>query len=270
MAKSKLSLGCLFWLALILLVIVIILANLKTANEIIHKTGFDKFVESVFKKKTDDVQPAPTEEETKNTVTPIPVNEDQKDKPTPTKASEYLEPTPKPKTKTSDTSPTQKPSASEKTSSATKDPAAGKPNVRNAKIYFVKPNSDGTTSVKGFTRQVHYKDEPLFETIQTLIAGPVDAETRDDYVSMIPEKTKINQIYIKNEVAYMDLSEDFRFNSSGKEGQKAQVSQIVYTATEFSNVKSVSFLIDGEKVDYLGPEGVYIGKPITREGCAGL
>ena len=40
--------------------------------------------------------------------------------------------------------------------------------------------------------------------------------------------------------------------------------QIVYTATEFSTVKSVQFLIDGQKKEYLGSEGVWIGSPLSR------
>ena len=40
--------------------------------------------------------------------------------------------------------------------------------------------------------------------------------------------------------------------------------QIVYTSTEFSTVDSVQFLIDGNKKDYLGSEGQWIGSPLSR------
>ena len=39
--------------------------------------------------------------------------------------------------------------------------------------------------------------------------------------------------------------------------------QVVYTATAFSNIDSVQFLIEGAKQDYLG-EGVYVGAPLPR------
>ena len=39
--------------------------------------------------------------------------------------------------------------------------------------------------------------------------------------------------------------------------------QIVYTATAFSNIDNVQFLIEGEKMDYLGLEGVFIGAPLS-------
>jgi germination protein M len=134
----------------------------------------------------------------------------------------------------------------------------------------VKPRTDGTTILKGFQRQVHYKDDPLRETLLALIAGPTKSEAEDDYDSMIPANTRIRNLFVKDDVAYLDLNEEARFNPRGKDGQKAQVSQIVYTCTEFANVRSVAILIEGEKIDYLGPEGVFIGKPISREDCTGL
>ena len=42
------------------------------------------------------------------------------------------------------------------------------------------------------------------------------------------------------------------------EGYVNQLMQIVYTATSFSTVNSVQFLIEGEKREYLGSEGQWI------------
>jgi len=40
--------------------------------------------------------------------------------------------------------------------------------------------------------------------------------------------------------------------------------QIVYTATSFSTVNSVQFIIEGQREDYLGSEGTWIGSPLSR------
>ena len=53
------------------------------------------------------------------------------------------------------------------------------------------------------------------------------------------------------------------FNKYGVEGIYGQLMQVVYTATAFSNIDSVQFLIEGAKQDYLG-EGVYVGAPLPR------
>ncbi|MDD3821216.1 MAG: GerMN domain-containing protein, partial [Spirochaetales bacterium] len=56
----------------------------------------------------------------------------------------------------------------------------------------------------------------------------------------------------------------FMYNHYGTEGFIAQLRQIVFTATSFSSVQDVQIIIEGQKKDYLGGEGVYIGKPLSR------
>jgi spore germination protein GerM len=54
------------------------------------------------------------------------------------------------------------------------------------------------------------------------------------------------------------------YNHYGVEGYLAQLKQIVYTATTFPSVQDVQILVEGKQKDYLGGEGVYIGKPLSR------
>ena len=60
------------------------------------------------------------------------------------------------------------------------------------------------------------------------------------------------------------VDEQFEFNTVGMDGYQAQLMQIVYTATEFGTVNSVQFLIEGQKKEYLGSEGIWIGSPLSR------
>ena len=83
-------------------------------------------------------------------------------------------------------------------------------------------------------------------------------------MSLIPEGTRLLGASVKNGVATLNFSEEFEFNPVGVEGYIAQLTQLVFTATEFSTVKSVQFLIEGEKKDYLGSEGQWIGSPLAR------
>ena len=68
---------------------------------------------------------------------------------------------------------------------------------------------------------------------------------------------------MNNRVATINFSEDFLFNKYGVEGIYGQLMQVVYTATAFSNIDSVQFLIEGAKQEYLG-EGIYVGAPLPR------
>jgi spore germination protein GerM len=72
-------------------------------------------------------------------------------------------------------------------------------------------------------------------------------------------------VWIENGVAYLDFSESIKFNQFGSEGLRAELRQIVYTATEFPTVEAVQILVNGTRLDYLSSEGIYIGKPLTRQ-----
>jgi spore germination protein GerM len=124
---------------------------------------------------------------------------------------------------------------------------------------------DGAIQLKSVIRPVQYTDAPLTSTLQALLAGPTSAEVNQGLLSLISPGTRLLKVYIREGTAYLDFSEAFRFNSLGKEGLAAQLKQVVYSATEFSTVKRVQILIDGRSADYLGPEGLYIGKPLGRD-----
>jgi spore germination protein GerM len=83
-------------------------------------------------------------------------------------------------------------------------------------------------------------------------------------VSLIPEGTRLLSVRITDGIASLCFSSDFADNRYGGEGYLGQLEQIVYTATAFPTVQSVQFLIDGEKRDYIGGEGVWIGSPLSR------
>ena len=83
-------------------------------------------------------------------------------------------------------------------------------------------------------------------------------------MNLIPPGTKLLSAKVSGGVAYLNFNEAFEINTYGVEGYIHQLEQIVFTATAFSTVNSVQFLIEGEKRDYLGSEGQWIGSPLSR------
>jgi len=140
-----------------------------------------------------------------------------------------------------------------------------RPNLRKARLYFVVMNENDEFEIKSVTRSVEYKDSPLTATLQALLKGPTTKEFNNEFMNLVPKQTKINNIYVKGDTAYVDFNEDFRFNSLGVFGLTAQLKQVVFTATEFGNVDQVQILINGKTVNYLAQEGVYVGKPLSRK-----
>ena len=80
---------------------------------------------------------------------------------------------------------------------------------------------------------------------------------------MIKVITGLLSASVKNWVATLNFSEEFEFNTYGVDGYINHLMQIVYTAASFPTVDSVQFIIEGQKKEYLGSEGVWIGTPLS-------
>lgn len=251
MKRKKSSIGCLFWIALILLILVIFLFNRSTIQTVLDNTGFLNLF-----------QDEPSQPE---------ISRIEEDPP----QNEKLQPAPK-------TPAAEKPAPTEEIPvevvipSAEKEdvpPEAGattdsiqEAKVRRSRLYFVMVDAEGNISLKGVVRPVYYKDSPLTETMNNLLKGLSTAEINMGLLSLIPDGTVLNSVLVRDGTAYLDFSENFLFNSFGVEGYTAQVQQTVFTALEFSTVKRVQILINGKKQDYMGIEGgIFIGEPLTRE-----
>jgi spore germination protein GerM len=131
-------------------------------------------------------------------------------------------------------------------------------------VYLIRVDNDGAILPTRVQRTLPQSDSPLKDALEAVIRGPqTEEEKKKDYLSLIPPKSKILNITVQGSTAYISFSEDFLFNTYGIEGYAAQLRQVVWTATEFSNVKDVQILIDGKRVDYLG-EGIWIGSPVNR------
>lgn len=136
--------------------------------------------------------------------------------------------------------------------------------IRQASLFFVKIEDDGVISRHEVKRNISASDSPLTDAINALISGPSEGEIRSGLVSLIPRGTKLLGITLRGSTAIIDLSEPFMYNHYGVEGFSAQLRQIVYTATSFPSVQDVQILVEGKLKEYLGGEGVYIGKPLSR------
>lgn len=143
------------------------------------------------------------------------------------------------------------------------EPAAVPPST-TAKLYFVSIGNDGTVSRQESIRTLQKTDSPLTTAIMALLTGPNLEETGHGYMSLIPEGTRLLSAKVSNKTATLNFSEDFEFNRYGVEGYIGQLMQVVYTATAFPTVDNVQFLVEGQKKDYIGSEGVWIGSPLSQ------
>ena len=144
-------------------------------------------------------------------------------------------------------------------------PAPQKPvQTRDRNIYFAQIDKDGQILQSKVTRKIPVSDSPMHDALNVLLTGPSADELNKGILNLIPQNTRILLATVRGSTAYISFSEDFLFNTFGVEGYVAQLRQIVWTVTEFSNVKDVQILVEGKRLDYLG-EGIWIGSPINRQ-----
>lgn len=132
------------------------------------------------------------------------------------------------------------------------------------KLFFMTINSNGSVARKESVREMKKSDSPLVDSIRAIISGPSASEEKTGCRTLISNGTRLIGASVKNGTATLNFSGEFEFNQYGIEGLRGQLQQIVYTATAFPTVESVQFLVDGEKKEYLGQEGVWIGTPLGR------
>jgi germination protein M len=141
-----------------------------------------------------------------------------------------------------------------------------RPREEPARIYFVQWDADRNTGrLVAVPRRVRGRTQAdrVAEAVRLLLRGPSEAERRLGYTTEIPAGTRLRGVRIEGEVVTVDLSRDLE-RGGGSSSMLARVYQIVYTATQFQDIRAVQILLDGERRDALGGEGVWIGGPIRR------
>jgi len=179
-----------------------------------------------------------------------PAKETPKEKPAPDKPPEQTPSQPK----------TQQPVSQQPEKSAGK--ADDKPvETRDRTIYLMRDSDMLLTKVN---RKLKVSDSPMLDCLNALLAGPTAEEKKRGLVSCVPSGTRLISAQVRQNTAYLNFNEEFRYNTLGREGSAAQLKQIVWTATEFPNVHDVQIQIEGQTVDFL-MEGITIRNPISRQ-----
>ena len=259
-----------FWLAFIVIIIGIFMMN----REII-RTNFNLFRDRITNVQSAAEELPPMEEEI---VIPVVINPRSEEEPAAAEPATVAEPTPaaEPVPALEPVTTAAEPAASGGTTTETPvetpipqipppPPVQPQPvETRERVVYFTQVNRDGQILQSRVTRRLPVSESPMQDALNAMLTGPTADEINRGILNFIPQNTRILSATIRGSTAYISFSEDFLFNTFGVEGYVAQLRQIVWTVTEFSNVHDVQFLIEGRVHNYLG-EGIYVGSPISRQ-----
>lgn len=112
-------------------------------------------------------------------------------------------------------------------------------------LYFATKDAQALVAEK---REVEKSDHPARTAIEELINGPKNPEL----VKVVPGKTKVKDIKIKDHVAYVDFSAAFvKDHWGGSAGEILTVSAITNTLTEYPDIKEVQFMVEGKNLETL-------------------
>jgi spore germination protein GerM len=279
--------GCLFWLFVLLVIIVIFVykgkGNLKESFRFAKKNPIteafkkseDKTEKEAAKDEPADEIPAvreasrakePDESYTDGTVAKA--EEQPEIKPRETAEKETVR-TAKTETETK-ISPDSKTEAEKERTDASKKKAI-KTKEYEAVLYFVKINEeDGTAKPAPVQRTVKFKDSPITRTIESLIRGPTDSEKRKGITSFIPDDTELISANIQNGHLTLNFNTKFEENYSGREAIILELSQVLLTSFNISQVSKISILIDGNNKRYITGEGIPLKDIYTKQDLSGL
>lgn len=224
------GIGCLVWLAAMVIVALLFLMNLDSIRTSIKNTRILEILDSKGGAATTTVSAPP-----QKPVAPSPVKPSTTTQPLSAPLPAAKEPVPSQQSRT-----------------------------RAVSLFYVRIENDGAITRQEVKRAITVTDSPLSDTLAALLAGPAEDEIRRKLITLIPRGTKLLGVGVRGSTVTIDLNDAFVYNRYGIEGYAGQLKQIVYTATAFPGIQDVQLLIEGEARDYLGGEGVYIGRPISR------
>ena len=156
--------------------------------------------------------------------------------------------------------PTETPS----TGPATPSPTTTETMIVRA-YFFLDDAAGGDPALVPVLRTVPRTAATAHAAMTQLLAGPVAGErTADPGIStLIPAGTELLGVSIADGVARVDLSGEFG-TGGGTFAARGRLAQVVYTLTQFPSVDAVTFLLDGERVTVMPPEGIPVGEPSSR------
>lgn len=100
--------------------------------------------------------------------------------------------------------------------------------------------------------------------IQQLIKGPESINGADkSLLQTVPEKTAINQITVREQICYVDLSRDF-ISAVKDVNKEVTLYSVVNSLVELYDINKVQFSIDGETIKYFGDSDIIFDVPLER------
>ncbi|HEY7030482.1 MAG TPA: Gmad2 immunoglobulin-like domain-containing protein [Thermomicrobiales bacterium] len=140
-------------------------------------------------------------------------------------------------------------------------PAAGAVEQPSFSAFFLRDGRIGTGQLRPLPADVSAYDVAM----RQLLAGPLDTELAVGLRTVIPVGTTLRgaiELDEETQTATVDLSSEF---TTGDESAiPARMAQVVFTLTQFANIRFVAFKVDGQDVRARSGDGRNLSRPAGR------
>lgn len=136
-------------------------------------------------------------------------------------------------------------------------------------VYFIGQNANKEEVYKVVNREYDKEVDgsKIKFAIQALISGPREKEKSGGVYSEIPSTTRIISINETSDKVVINLNSAFE-NGGGTESLYKRLYQLIKTARR-NTTKPVYLYINGNKVEYIGGEGIMITQPLSENSLDG-
>lgn len=175
----------------------------------------------------------------------------------------------RPPAPTSSTVPAESGASSGEPSAPPTSPSTTPASSRFARVYFYlggEPGSDGLVPIE---RDVP-ADDPVAGAMIALLAGPTSSEAAGRTISSaIPAGTRLLGLTVADGVATVDLSREYE-SGGGSLSMFVRLGQVVFTLTQFPDIGSVVFNVEGQRVTVFSGEGIALDGAQSRADSEGV
>lgn len=136
-------------------------------------------------------------------------------------------------------------------------------------VFFIGQNKNGEEVYKAVKR----KYDPAVDgssikfAVTALFDGPKPEESKLGVYSEIPVGTRLLNVIDASDGVYINLSKHFE-TGGGTDSIYKRIFQLIKT-TKYNTNKPVYLLIENEKVEVLGGDGIMITQPLTENSLGG-
>lgn len=131
-------------------------------------------------------------------------------------------------------------------------------------VFFIGQNKNGEEVYRAVKREYvpDIDGTPIEFALTSLFNGPKPDEVKFGVYSEIPVGTRLQKVLETNDAVFVDVSEHFS-QGGGTDSIYKRIFQLIKT-TKYSTKKPVYLLINGEKVEVIGGEGIMLTQPLNE------